>query len=245
MVESPSSESLPRGESAAHLELKRLAAEWALQHRLSLCATEVALPRCNYRADVAAATPRITARNALTAVFECKASRTDFLRDAADETTLREELAALTERLARLRELIGQHRPDLRRSDELFPEFEAIDVRGIKHETHRRLTALLRAAQAKLLDGTKFSKLARWRCSSLMYLVSGDGLIAPHELPEGWGHLVKIGSTLQLRSKPVLNPTAIEHRIAFLERIAASARRDCARGLGLVTWRESKPSELS
>lgn len=134
------------GESAAHRELKRLALEFAMMHRLRLAATEVRLPRSGYRADVAAATPRALSAGALTAVFECKVSRVDFLRDSAPEAGAAENIARLRKRLAALRELIAGHRPDLRRGEELFPEFDAIDLRGLRHETHAHLEAELHAA---------------------------------------------------------------------------------------------------
>lgn len=230
------------GETAAHLALKRMAVEWALAHRLSLCATEVRLPRCNYRADAAATTPRVTSPNAVTAVFECKASRSDFLKDGANEAALRREVAELTERIHALRGLIGEHRPDLRRGDELFPEFEAVDLRGTRHETHDRLTAKLRIAQNKLIEGTKFSKLARWRCASLLYLVSEDELVEAWEVPDGWGLLVREGDNLVLKVKPLFHTTGVEHRIHTLERIAAATARDVSRGLGLLCYRrEDQP----
>ena len=94
-------------ETAAHLELKRLALAWAAERRLLLAATEVRLPRSGYRADVVAATPRVLADNAVTAVFECKASRADFLRDSAREAGAAELLARMSERLMALRALIG------------------------------------------------------------------------------------------------------------------------------------------
>lgn len=222
------------GETAAHRRLKQLSAAWALAHRLSLCSTEVNLPRCNYRADVAASTPRVTAPNAVTAVFECKASRSDFLRDGADEKTVLAEIAALTVRVEALRRLIGQHCPDLRRGEELFPEFEAIDLRGVRHETHHRLTTALRIAQNKRLEGTKFSRLARWRCASLFYLVCEPELVAPHEVPDGWGLLIREGDELALHIAPVLHDTTPEQRIAFLERLAAASGRDMRRGLGVL-----------
>jgi hypothetical protein len=225
------------GESAAHLQLKRLAVSWALAHRLALCSTEVRLPRCNYRADVAAATPRITAPNAAVAIFECKASRSDFLRDGADEPATRRELLELTERLRLLREMIGQHCPDLRRGEELFPEFDAIDLRGVQHETHRRVAARLELLQGKLFEGTKFSRLKRWCCASLLYLVCEEGIVAPHELPDGWGLLVREGDALVLRTKPVLHPTSPGHRVHFLERIAAATTRDELRRCGLLERR--------
>ena len=41
----------PRSESAAQRELKQLALAWARAQRLALAATEVRLPRSNYRAE--------------------------------------------------------------------------------------------------------------------------------------------------------------------------------------------------
>lgn len=212
-------------ESPAHRELKRLALEWARARRLVLASTEVRLPRAGYRADVAAATPRALSPNAFTAVFECKASRADFLRDSAREAGARETLVRMSERLMSLRALIGGHRPDLRRGEELFPEFDAIDLRGLRHQTHDRLAAKYLTAQRKLHEGTKFAKLARWRAASLLYLVTEEGLCARHEVPDGWGLLVRRGPELDLVLKPILRETTPAERVALIERIAAVAAR--------------------
>lgn len=226
------------GESAAHRELKRLAASWALAHRLVLCGAEVRLPRSGYRADVAAAMPRITSAAACTAVFECKASRIDFRRDAAAENETATEVAALRTRLAALREAIGCHRPDLRRGEELFALFDAIDLRGVRHETHARLTRQLRARERQLLEGTKFARLARWRSASLLYLVTEPDVLAPAELPDGWGLLERVSEELVLRARPCLHETTAEERIAFVERIAAATSTGMRRSLGLK-WPET------
>lgn len=210
-----------RGETVRHRELKELALAWAAEHRLALAATEVPLPRSAYRADVAACTRRIDSDQAVTAVFECKSSRADFLRDAAPEAALTSELAELSSRLSELRKLIGGHRPDLRRGEELFPEFDCYDLRGLRHATHDRLARRLRIAQRQLLEGTKFAKMARWRSASLLYLVTDAGLASPAELPEGWGWLERTGDNLSLRAKPCLHATRPAERIQLLERIAA------------------------
>lgn len=214
-----------RSETAAHLELKRLTLAWAGARRLLLAATEVRLPRSGYRADVVAATPRSLAPNACTAVFECKAARADFLRDSAREAGAAELLVRMSERLMALRALIGAHRPDLRQHEELFPEFDAVDLRGLRHETHERLQAEYRAAQRKLHGGTKFAKLARWRAASLLYVVAEEGVVRLHEVPDGWGLLVRRGEGLELLLKPCLNETTPEERVAVVERIAAVAGR--------------------
>ena len=214
-----------RGEGEAHRRLKRLAMEWARAHRLVLVAAEVRLPRTGYRADVAAVTPCVLSPRACSAVFECKASRADFLRDSARECGAARHIAALAERLADLRALIGVHRPDLRRGEALFPEFDAYDLSGLRHDTHDRLQAELRLAQRKVRDGTKFAKLARWRSASLHYLVAEPGIVERHELPDGWGLLVRREEALELEHQPCLNETTAEERVALLERIAAAGSR--------------------
>lgn len=212
-------------ESPAHCELKRLALLWAREHRLRLAAQEVRLPRSGYRADVVAATPRVLAENGRTAVFECKVSRSDLLADMARETGAVDRIRQLSDRLTALRRLIGGHRPDLRRHEELFSEFEAFDLRGLRHETHDHLAAELQTAQNKLQAGTKFARLARWRAASLLYLVVEPDLVEAHEVPEGWGLLERRGDELILISLPCLNETNPGERVALLERIAAAAGR--------------------
>jgi hypothetical protein len=234
----PGGRAPPRSESEAHRALKGLAAEWATARRLSLYAAEVRLPRSAYRADLAACTPRIASPQAFTAVFECKASRSDFLRDAAPETATAAELAELTQRLAELRSLIAAHRPDLRRGEELFPAFDCWDLRGLRHATHDQLTRRLRAAQRKLHEGTKFAKMARWRSASLLYAVTESGVMHPWELPEGWGWLERLDDQLVLRAKPCLQITTAAERIALLERIAAVTAMRESRRLGARSCRE-------
>jgi len=193
-----------------------------MARRMMLGATEVRLPRSGYRADVVAATPRTLASNAFTAVFECKVSRADFLRDSAPEAGAAETIQKLSERLTTLRALIASHRPDLRRGEELFPEFDAFDLRGLRHDTHDNLEAELRIAQRKLYECTKFAKLGRWRAASLLYLVTEEGLVNSSEVPDGWGLLVRRGEALELAVKPCLRDTTAEERVALIERIAAA-----------------------
>jgi len=70
--------SAPRsGETETHARLKRLALIFAQQQGYSACALEVSLPRCRYRADVAAYRPN-TKQIGTTAVFECKQALVDF-----------------------------------------------------------------------------------------------------------------------------------------------------------------------
>jgi hypothetical protein len=113
----------------------------------------------------------------------------------------------------------------------LFAEFDAYDLRGLRHETHDQLVAELRIVERKFQEGTKFARLFRWRAASLLYLVTEGDLLEPHELPEGWGWLVRRGDALELAARPCLRDTTPAERVALVERIAAVSGRATARQL--------------
>lgn len=214
-----------RGETESHHNLKRLAVIWAMAQGYRACALEVPLPRSSYRADVAAATDEVASDHGRTAVFECKASRPDLLRNTTKEAEARQRAEGLALRLASLRQMIGEHRPDLRRGESLFPEFDAVDLRGERHDTYRAVERELQAWQFKLLNGVKFARIYRYGLASVHYLVTEDEFLSLAELPAGWGWLVRKGTALQLSVKPTLAESSRETRIAFLERIARAGTR--------------------
>jgi len=213
---------MARGETDAHAELKRLALAWAQANGFALAAAEVHVPRSGYRADVAACS-RGSGRR--TAVFECKQARADLLKDAHAEAATRRRLAELIERRRKLEELLAVHRPDLRRGETLFPEFDAWDFSGLEHQTYRAVLAELATVQARVLHGTKFAKMFRHRCADFLYLVAEENIFAEAEIPAGWGLLVRRGGALELARRPAWTESAAEARLALLEHIALAATR--------------------
>lgn len=211
--------------------LKRLALGWAQANGFTIAAAEVRLPKSGYRADVAACG---RGKQARTAVFECKQARADLLKDAQREHEARRRVAELTERLGKLEALIAGHRPDLRRGESLFPEFDAWNFSGLEHATHRRVIAELATWQERLLRGTKFAKLFRWRAADYLHLVSEEGIFAEAEVPAGWGLLVRRGDELALARRPVWTEPAAGRRAAWLESIALAATRAGNREAGLL-----------
>jgi len=231
------------GETENHRTLKRLALAWAQANGFSIGACEVRVPKSGYRADVSAYAPARRDNAARTAVFECKQARADLLKDARREAEARRRVMELSERLKKLEELIGGHRPDLRKGESLFAEFDAWDFSGLEHATHRRVVAELATWQERLLHGTKFSKLFRWRAADCLYLVSEEGIFAEAEVPAGWGLLVRRGDALELVRRPVWTDPAPETRLALLESIALAATRAVNREAGLGSQPRPDPGD--
>ncbi len=168
------------GETRTQAELKRLALAWAQGNGFPLCAAEVRVPRSGFRADVAASGRGSDPR---TAVFECKQARADLLKDAHAEAATRSRLAELTERRRTLEALFAVHRPDLRRGDALWPEYDTWDFSQLDHHSYRSVLSQLDTVQRRIVRGTKFSKMFRYRCADALYLVIEDGIFAEAEIP--------------------------------------------------------------
>jgi len=213
-------------ETETHRQLKALALAWAAANGFPIAATEVRVPRSGYRADAAACS---RGANRRTAVFECKQARADLLKDAHAEAATRRELAELIARRAKLEELLATHRPDLRRGEALFPEFDTWDFAGLEHATYCGVLAELATLQARVLKGTKLSKMFRYRCADFLYLVVEEHIFAEAEIPAGWGLLVRRGDGLGLTRPPVALAAAPEQRLALLESIALAATSGRAR----------------
>lgn len=189
------------------------------------------MPKCGYRADVAAAAIDGLRR---TAVFECKQSRADLLKDAHDEAATRRLLDELAARRRALEELIAMHHPDLRRGDALWPEYESWDFDRLEHATYRNVLAELETVQRRVLRGTKFSKMFRYRCADFLYLVVSDGIFAEAEIPAGWGLLVRHGDALATARRPADLGATGAQRAALLDCIGIAATRAVNRALGVT-----------
>lgn len=217
-------------ESAAHRRLKALALAWAGTAGWRIGAAEVRVPKSGYRADVAVMG---RGRDATTAVFECKQSRADLRKDSHDDAATRRQLTAALRRRAKLEKLLGVHRPDLRKGDSLFAEYDAWDFGALEHQGYHALLTEIARLQGRLVEGTKFAKMLRYQCADFLYLVVEDDIYAEAEIPAGWGLLVRQDDALQLRRKPARLQPSPEQRRALLERIAvagtAAVRRELDR----------------
>ncbi len=229
------------GETAKHTQLKRLAFLWAQARGYSACALEVSLPRCRYRADVAAYRPE-PKKVGSTAIFECKQALCDLRRDNCQSDAARQRLETICERRLLLERRLHTHYPNLRSGDSLFPEFDSLDFTVIGHRGYARVLRELNALQNRLYDCTKFDKLIRYRSANLLFLVLPNELFRDSEIPVGWGALVESDDALTLMRKPIWQETVVENQVRLLQRIAMAGTRAFNRQLE-ITFADNPASQ--
>lgn len=222
-----------RGETDTHVRLKRLALLWAQANGYSACATEVSLPQCRYRADVAAYRPH-SKQPGETAIFECKQARADLHRDNCRSAATRERLRSVSRRREVLEKHLRIHYPTLRTGDSLFPEYDSHDFSALGHRGYARVLREFAALQNHLSGGVKFECLVRYRCANLFFLVLRNELFCESEVPLGWGALIEANDSLVLVRKPAWHDNAAETRLRFLQRIATAGTRQFNRALGIT-----------
>jgi hypothetical protein len=221
------------GETERHARLKRLAFLWAQAQGYSACAMEVSLPKCRYRADVAAYRLR-PKRIASTAIFECKQALCDLRRDNCQGDAASQRLETICRRRQFLEKRLHAHYPSLRNGDSLFPEFDLPDFSAIGHRGYARILRELRALQNRLYDCTKFDKLLRYRCANLYFLVLPEDIFHDSEIPASWGALVEAHGALKVARKPCWHETTAECHIRLLHRIAMAGTREINRKLEIT-----------
>ncbi|MEO6246034.1 MAG: hypothetical protein ABIQ12_11440, partial [Opitutaceae bacterium] len=139
----------------------------------------------------------------------------------------------LLARRKNLEELLAVHRPDLRRGEALWAEFDSWDFSGLEHATYRGVLEEIETVQRRVRGGTKFSKMFRYQCADFLYIVAEENIFAEAEIPAGWGLLVRGGDALQLARPPVALGASAEQRVHLLESIALAATRAANRVAGV------------
>ncbi len=223
---------MPGGESTIHLNLKRLAIGWAQTQGFHIAAPEVSAPSLGgCRLDAAAYRPehgpgsKKVERLGVTAIFECKQARADFLRDSRSREAILERLRKLHERKLVYEESMKLYYPTLRNGDCLFPDLDSYRFESSDYEPYNNLVAEIATLSRRLHAQTKFARLLQWRAANLHYVVAEPDVAQPHELPVGWGLLIRREGALELAVPAVWQDASEEQRWALLLRIAISGTK--------------------
>ncbi len=171
-------------ESRQHHQLKRSAAVYARGQGYAAVACEVRCPISRYRADVAGFARR--PKPGRTLIIECKQSRADFIRDRRTaESLLRQRRQLLAE--GRAMEagqsllFFGQSQGD---QSLLFRHSHWVSDK----QRHHVRQALMKVERA-LYGHAKFALMTRYCLADQLLIAAPTGMIAPLELPLGWGLL--------------------------------------------------------
>lgn len=219
------------GETLKHYSLKTMALAWARDQGMSIASPEVSFPHRRFRVDVAACCPSrkapsrtlavsITSVLKAAAVFECKQVRSDLIRDNKRRGLIANRLKTLEARRVQLEALLQMHLPHLANGESLLPQFDSYRFREYRHAGYRKLVRDIAVAKRGVLLGTKFDRLFTYRLANLHYLVVENDVVESHEIPTGWGLLVRMEENLHLVSKPVWQEINVEEQLIFLQRIA-------------------------
>jgi hypothetical protein len=220
------------GETIQHANLKALALRWAREQGMGIAAPEVSFPHRKFKVDVAACCPvrKVSSRHApaiitsilkAAAVFECKQVRSDLIRDNKRRDLTLRRLKELESRRLKLEALLQVHLPHLANGESLFPEFDSYRLHDFNHAGYRKLVKQIAVAKKGIVDGTKFDRLFSYKMANLHYLVVEEQLLEVHEVPAGWGLLVRKGEELELLGKPAWQDIHVEEQLIFLQRIAS------------------------
>ncbi len=177
-------------ETPLHRVLKAVSARLIGEMGYTLHADEVAAPIARFRADVAGVMLE-RGRPRAAVIVECKASRADFLRDAANLAALLRQRAQTRDLADRIeREFVRIIEPDLCRQAALFedcPDLADWDYSSSRLTSYALVQTALRRLDARIHGSTKFFTLGRYQQATRLFVAVPKGLVRAAELPPSWG----------------------------------------------------------
>jgi hypothetical protein len=235
-------------EGAVHRRLKVLAAAYLRSEGFPVVGLEVTGPIGRHRVDVAAWSDRHAPdREPLTVVIECKASRTDFVRDRRNAGRLRRERERVEEVARQLEaERLPRREPDLQvGAPTLFPELGEWDFGRSQDPEYRACLRRRRRLDEMIHGETKFFLFERYRLADRLFVAAPAGTLRARDLPPGWGLLEASPAALR-PDHPVAGtdlfgqgPLSVRVRAPARRRAAVRFRERLLRNLAVANTREA------
>lgn len=164
------------------------------------------------------------AREPTTLIVECKASRSDYLRDTQRASELIARRASLYAQLAEIDEqFVKPAEPHLRQTGTfLFSDMERWDLEASNSPARAAVLRELRKVDQSLHGQTKFFFLARYRLATHLIIAAAPGVVSSTELPVGWGLAILRAGELQLEVEPTTLQPTLTTRQRTIRNIAAA-----------------------
>jgi hypothetical protein len=102
-----------------------------------------------------------------TAIFECKASREDFIRGARSMKATLDRMRVWHEWKEKIEQELRIFYPSIRNGDSLFQEFETLNFERPGYERYEKVIAEMRQLSARLHANTKFDRLTKYAAANL------------------------------------------------------------------------------
>lgn len=241
--------SLPKTETrkmlSQKLTMRRSIAKWFWKNMPpNALALDVPTRPASLKVDVAAFWTAVRRRASLksgvvapkqSAVVICCLSREDCWPECANAETLLREITEIKNTLAQQEAEIRTAEPHLRDGNVLFEEFASWDYSKSSCKSYHANRHRLANMETALFKGTRLARLDASQCANLHYLAVPEGILAPHELVDGWGlftvNLQTETATLTAAPKP--HETSDEMQILLAQNMAIAATRQVNDMLGL------------
>lgn len=209
--------------------MKRAILGWLLTQKPSGVGVHVPTRVSKYCADVAAFWSSPAKKRLLqpskTAIVEIRRTREQCWPDCSRKEELLPLLIEQKELKNSLETEIRQKEPELKDTDNLFPEYEFWRYSESKNRKYRHCLKQIESIEHALYKGSRFEQIRRAHVADFLYLAVPEGTVDPKELADGWG-LVNIKNDLTaiiIKEAETWN-CPIPNRLHLAQNIAASSR---------------------
>lgn len=209
--------------------MKRAILGWLLPQKPSGVGVHVPSRVSKYCADVAAfwsapAKKRLMQPNK-TVIIEIRRTREQCWPDCSRQEELLPLLIEQKELRSSLETEIQRNEPELKDTDNLFPEYETWRYSESKNRKYRKCRNQIERIEHALYKGSRFEQIRRAHVADFLYLAVPEGTVDPKELADGWG-LINVKSDLSasvIKEAETWN-CPIPNRLHLAQNIAASSR---------------------
>lgn len=209
--------------------MKRAILGWLLPQNPSGVGSSVPTRISKYCADIAAFWSSPAKKRLMqpdkTVIVEIRRTREQCWPDCSRQEELLPLLIEQKELRTSLEVEIRQDEPELRDTDNLFPEYETWRYSESNNRKYRHCLNQIERIEHALYKGSRFEQIRRAHVADFLYLAVPEGTVDPKELADGWGliNVTKDLTATVVKEAETWN-CPLANRLHLAQNIAASSR---------------------